>query len=59
MTPTDYRDTLRLLDFALAIFSQPHDRLRHGLRRELRLLNREFLLLRARLGQVPAGSQRN
>lgn len=59
MTATDYRDTLRLLDTALALFSQHQDRQPRRLRRELRQLNREFDLLRARLGQAPAASQRN
>lgn len=59
MTPTDYRDTLHLLDTAIGLFSRLESAEPEMLRRKLRELNREFDLLRARLGQPPASLQRN
>lgn len=59
MTPTDFRETLRLLDTALALVSRHNLDRREWLRRKLRRLGREFDLLRARLGQPPASLQRN
>ena len=58
MTLTDYRDALRLLESAIALIESKQTRRRH-LGRRLRDLSLEADLLRVRLGQAPASSQRN
>lgn len=59
MTTSNYRETLHLLDSALALVSRERQPPAPRLRREFRCLAREFVLLRARLGQPPARLQRN
>lgn len=59
MTATDYRETLRLLDAAIGLFSRPDPAPPERLRRKLRQLSRDFDLLRARLGQPCASLRRN
>ena len=58
MTLTDYREALRLLESAIALIESKQAR-RCQLGRQLRRLSLEADLLRARLRQVSARTQRN
>lgn len=58
MTESDYHHALGLLDATLALFT-PRGESAAILRRRLRTLSREFMLLRAHLGQPDAWHQRN
>jgi hypothetical protein len=58
MTLTDYRDALRLLESAIALIESKQAHRRH-LGKRLQRLSLEADLLRVRLRQAPARSQRN
>ena len=58
MTDADFRDTLRLLDTALALLRPRRTLPTADMRRRFRLLSVEFDLLRLRLGQ-PVNTEAN
>ena len=59
MSPTDYRDALRLLNTALDVVEKRYAARPAGLRRRLRTLSLELDLLRTRMRQPSARLQRN
>lgn len=59
MTPTDYRDALRLLNSALAAVEQRPAKCPVKLHRRLRRLSIELALLRVRLRQPAIALRRN
>lgn len=59
MTPSDFRDVLRLLDSALRLFERRRSEDSASLQRELRAVSLELDLFRARRAQPAATLQRN
>jgi hypothetical protein len=59
MTHADFRDTLHLLDSAIALLHPGRTADPEAIRRQLRTLSLEFDLLRERLGRTTADVQRN
>jgi hypothetical protein len=59
MTPSDFRDVLRLLDSALSLFERRWSEHPASLQRELRAVSLELDLLRIRLGQPAVALRRN
>jgi hypothetical protein len=59
MSPADFREVIRLLDSAVALFERSRQQKPHALRRRVRALTLEFDLLRTRLGQPSAHLGRN
>jgi hypothetical protein len=59
MSYAHYRETLRLLDSAMALLRRTRKGDRQHIQRELRSLSRQLDLLRVRFGQPPAYLQRN
>ena len=59
MSPTDYRDALRLLNSALAVVEKRQTKYHTNLHRRLRRLSIELALLRARLRQPATSLMRN
>ena len=59
MTPADFREVLHLLDSALSLFERRHHDNPARLRRELQVVSLKLDLMRVRLGQPTAASQRN
>ena len=59
MTPSDFRDVLRILDSALSLFERRRFEDPASLQRELRAVSLKLDLLRLRLGQPAVALQRN
>jgi hypothetical protein len=59
MSPNDFREVLRLLDSAVALFNPRRRQNPAQLRRELRRLSLEMDLFRARFGQPAPALRRN
>lgn len=59
MTPADFREVIRLLDSAVALFEHSPDDDPVAVQRKIRALALELDLLRVRLGQPSATLGRN